>query len=67
VELGIDVLVDDSPVNLERAREEGILGATIEHPWNRGLAGDGIVIERDWSALRERLEPILARLQESRQ
>ena len=36
-EIGIDVLVDDSPVNLERALEEGIIGATIVHPWNREL------------------------------
>jgi uncharacterized HAD superfamily protein len=66
VALGIDVLVDDSPVNLERARAEGILGATIGHPWNRELEGeDGIVIANDWKALRERLEPRLERLQES--
>jgi uncharacterized HAD superfamily protein len=66
VELGIDVLVDDSPVNLERARAEGILGATIRHPWNRELESrDGIVFANDWKALRERLEPRLERLQES--
>jgi hypothetical protein len=60
VELGIDVLVDDSPVNLSRAREQGILGATILHPWNAELAGaDGIVSARDWSELRARLEPML--------
>jgi uncharacterized protein len=34
VELQIDVLVDDSPVNLESAIEQGILGATLAHPWN---------------------------------
>jgi 5'(3')-deoxyribonucleotidase len=66
VELGIDVLVDDSPVNLERARVEGILGATILHPWNRELAGqEGIVVANDWEELRERLGPSLDRLQES--
>src|SRR5918911_279572 len=66
VELGIDVLVDDSPVNLERARDEGILGATILHPWNRELAGqDWIVVANDWEELRERLGPHLERLQES--
>ena len=60
VELRIDVLVDDSPVNLERARERGILGATILHPWNAALAGeDGIVAARDWRELRERLAPAL--------
>jgi uncharacterized HAD superfamily protein len=66
VELEIDVLVDDSPVNLERARAEGILGATLIHPWNRELEGqDGIVVAGDWDELRERLEPRLERLQES--
>jgi uncharacterized HAD superfamily protein len=66
VELDIDVLIDDSPVNLERARQEGILGATLRHPWNREFDGqDGIVIADDWRELRERLEPRLERLQES--
>jgi uncharacterized HAD superfamily protein len=66
VELGIDVLVDDSPVNLERAREEGILGATLLHPWNREFEGqDGMVTARDWRELRDRLEPHLAGMQES--
>jgi uncharacterized HAD superfamily protein len=68
VELGIDVLVDDSPVNLERARAEGILGATLLHPWNRELEGQGgVVFANDWDELRERLEPRLERLQESTQ
>jgi uncharacterized protein len=62
-ELGVHVLVDDSPVNLQRAAEEGILGATIVHPWNRELvASDGIVGARDWFELRERLEPLLREL-----
>jgi uncharacterized protein len=66
VALGIDVLVDDSPVNLERARDEGILGATILHPWNRDLEGqEGVVVAGDWDELREKLEPRLERLQES--
>jgi FMN phosphatase YigB (HAD superfamily) len=68
VQLGIDVLVDDSPVNLERARAEGILGATILHPWNREFEGEqGVVTALDWSQLRDRLGPHLARLQESTQ
>jgi hypothetical protein len=61
VELGIDVLVDDSPVNLTRAREHGMVGATIVHPWNAELVEtDGIVGARDWRELRARLEPVLA-------
>jgi methionine salvage enolase-phosphatase E1 len=60
VELGIDVLVDDSPVNLTRAREHGMVGATIVHPWNADLTGtDGIISGRDWRELRERLDPVL--------
>jgi hypothetical protein len=66
VELGIDVLVDDSPVNLERARAERILGATIIHPWNVELEGhDGVIVASDWRELRARLEPALERLQQS--
>ncbi|MEA2448760.1 MAG: uncharacterized protein QOG63_692 [Thermoleophilaceae bacterium] len=61
VELGIDVLVDDSPVNLTRARDHGIVGATIVHPWNAELVeSDGVIGASDWRELRERLEPILA-------
>jgi hypothetical protein len=60
VELHIDVLVDDSPVNLENAREQGILGATIIHPWNAAVVDqDRIVGGRDWADLREKLEPLL--------
>jgi uncharacterized protein len=66
VELEIDVLVDDSPVNLERARAEGILGATIRHPWNRVLDGeDGILVVDDWEELREQLDSGLERLSQS--
>jgi uncharacterized HAD superfamily protein len=62
VELGIDVLVDDSPVNLENAREQGIVGATIVHPWNAELVErDGILGARDWRELRDLLEPVLSR------
>jgi hypothetical protein len=55
------VLVDDSPVNLARARDAGIVGATIIHPWNAEIAReDGIVGARDWAQLRVLLEPVLA-------
>jgi hypothetical protein len=63
VELGIDVLVDDSPVNITRAREEGILAATIIHPWNEELIGtDGVIGASDWLGLRRALDPVLDRL-----
>jgi uncharacterized HAD superfamily protein len=57
-ELGIDVLVDDSPVNLAQAAEHGIRCATLRHPWTEGLDGD-VIVARDWHELRERLEPVL--------
>lgn len=60
VELGVDVLVDDSPVNLARAREAGILGATLIHPWNEGIATEEAVVGADdWPGLRARLAPLL--------
>ena len=37
MELDIDVLVDDSPVNIRAAREHGMLAATLIHPWNEEL------------------------------
>jgi uncharacterized HAD superfamily protein len=62
VELGIDVLVDDSPQNLTKAREQGITGATIIHPWNADLVGtDGIIGARDWTELRVKLDELLNR------
>jgi hypothetical protein len=61
VELDIDVLVDDSPVNLTRAREHGILGGTLIHPWNRELVGtDGVVHADDWPELARRVDHALA-------
>ena len=60
VELEIDVLVDDSPVNITKATEAGILAATIVHPWNEELVDQESVIGgRDWADLRARLEPHL--------
>jgi len=60
VELGIDLLIDDSPVNIARAREKGILAATIVHPWNEDLIDqDGVIGGRDWRELRELLAPRL--------
>jgi len=59
VELDIDVLIDDSPVNIARARDHGITAATIAHPWNEHLNRDGVVVARDWNELRRKLEPVL--------
>jgi uncharacterized protein len=61
VELGIHVLVDDSPVNLAQAAEAGIVAATIVHPWNARMVEEGAAIGgRDWPELAERLEPLLS-------
>jgi uncharacterized protein len=63
VELGVHVLVDDSPVNITRARDAGILAATIVHPWNEDLVDrDGVIGARDWEELRRKLDPVLERI-----
>jgi hypothetical protein len=55
--------VDDSPVNLIRARDAGMVAATIVHPWNEELVErDGVIGARDWEGLRERLDPVLERI-----
>src|SRR3954469_2694052 len=59
-ELGIELLVDDSPVNLVRALDAGIRGATILHPWNRDLCEtEDVVCAEDWPELEAKLAPIL--------
>ena len=60
IELGIDVLVDDSPINIVKARAAGMVPATITHPWNEELARqDGVIGARDWEELRKKLAPVL--------
>ena len=62
-ELDIDVLIDDSPVNLLRAIECGITPATILHPWNEDVVEEeGVVHGADWPSLAESLEQVLDRL-----
>jgi hypothetical protein len=59
-EIGIDLLIDDSPVNITRALERGMRAATIAHPWNREVcARDGVICGADWSDLAAKLEPLL--------
>jgi uncharacterized HAD superfamily protein len=61
VEIEIDVLIDDSPQNILRAQEQGIVPATIAHPWNRELCTEeGIVCAADWPDLARQLAPVLA-------
>jgi uncharacterized protein len=60
-EIGVDVLIDDSPVNLQRAIDAGIRAATILHPWNRELVEEEDVIAADdWPSLERELAPFLA-------
>jgi uncharacterized HAD superfamily protein len=60
LELEVDLLVDDSPVNIVRAREHGIAVATLIHPWNEHLVDeDGVVGARDWPALGRAVAPLL--------
>jgi beta-phosphoglucomutase-like phosphatase (HAD superfamily) len=60
VALEIDVLIDDSPVNIQRALEAGIRPATIRHPWNDELCDtEDVICASSWPELAEKLAPIL--------
>jgi uncharacterized HAD superfamily protein len=59
-EIGIELLIDDSPVTLMAAADAGITAATILHPWNRDLCEEeDIVSAPDWPTLARRLETLL--------
>jgi len=60
-EIGIDVLVDDSPVNIARAIDAGIVAATLRHPWNIDVCEEeDVVCADDWPGLERALEPVLS-------
>ena len=60
-EIGIDVLIDDSPDNLRGAIDAGIAAATLLHPWNRELCEtEDVICAADWPQLARKLEPVLA-------
>jgi hypothetical protein len=60
-EIGIDVLIDDSPVNIVRALDAGMVAATLRHPWNRDVIEEEDVLwADDWRELGRRMAPILA-------
>ena len=62
IEIGIELLIDDSPENLARAIEHGITVATIAHPWNRDLCEEeDVLCAADWRGLAARLDPLLRR------
>jgi phosphoglycolate phosphatase-like HAD superfamily hydrolase len=52
----VDIVVDDSPMTLEKAIESGALGAGLSFPWNRAYASNGF---RLFSNLNEVLDYIL--------
>lgn len=52
-----DVVVDDSPLTLEKAVEHGALGAGLSFPWNRDYPSNGFSLFQD---LNEVLDHILA-------
>jgi uncharacterized HAD superfamily protein len=61
-ELGIEVLIDDSPINLQRALDHGITAATILHPWNAEVCEtEEVIAADDWPALERALALILSR------
>ena len=61
VELNIDILVDDSPINIQRARENGLLAATLIHPWNEELAGEeGVIAATNWAELERAVDRALS-------
>jgi uncharacterized protein len=63
VELGIDLLIDDSPVNIAAAVEVGITPATIAHPWNVDVrAEEDVIAGDDWPQLVAALEAALPEL-----
>jgi 5'(3')-deoxyribonucleotidase len=60
-EIGIDLLIDDSPHNIESALERKIAVATIRHPWNADVCEtEDIVCAHDWTELTRKLRPLLA-------
>ncbi|MEA2265585.1 MAG: uncharacterized protein QOE27_1168 [Solirubrobacteraceae bacterium] len=57
---GVELLIDDSPVNLQGAIDQEIRVATLLHPWNRDFCEEEAVIcAPDWPALDARLRPLL--------
>ena len=59
-EIGIELLIDDSPVNLEAAIDAGITAATLLHPWNRELCEtEDVICAPDWPGLAGKLAPVL--------
>jgi uncharacterized protein len=60
-EVGIELLIDDSPDTLRHALDAGMLAATLRHPWNADLRdAPDVISAADWRELGRLLEPVLA-------
>ena len=60
-EIGIDLLIDDSPINLQAALERGMKVATIVHPWNEELCEiEDVFCATDWTELASKLAPLVS-------
>lgn len=58
-QIGIELLIDDSPDTLLRALDAGILVATLRHPWNEDVCdAPHVVSAADWQELARVLEPL---------
>ena len=51
-EIGVDLLIDDSPDTLLRALDAGLRAATLRHPWNAHLCDtSAVTCAADWREL----------------
>lgn len=61
VELDVELLIDDSPVNIVKALDHGLKVATLIHPWNEDVVeSEDVIAADDWAGLRTALAPLLA-------
>jgi FMN phosphatase YigB (HAD superfamily) len=59
-ELGVDLLIDDSPMSITGALQRGMLAATIVHPWNEEICEEeDVICARDWHELTRLLAPFV--------
>jgi uncharacterized protein len=57
---GVELLVDDSPQSIVGALEQGIVAATILHPWNEEVCEEeDVICARDWRELGRLLAPVV--------
>ena len=60
VELDIDLLIDDSPLNIERGDRARHRPATILHPWNAELCEvEDVIAAHDWTELARAARAVL--------